>query len=255
MSSSPILPASPLFSVGADNFIRLLNPGSRPAGTSLFPAAQAWRGKSLRFSGNEKLGDWFLRIIGPKETAQSTIQDCEVDDGLALFGEISWNANGIYFIGLQAFVIEEGTLFEFYDDPGNQALRPFYYRLDLDLSKIGEIFKEPLPHLHCVPNGAPRIHFHTHPDQFLPISFVEFLYLNHFHDKWKSWAKLEALNADESLPFDHIVAAYKASNSTLLLSALNTEITKLKATLSQVKKSHIPTHKPIKSGVQLLNYY
>ena len=102
---------------------------------------------------------------------RSRIQQCAIRDDFAFFGRVVWNTDGIHFCGLQGLVTMECSLADFYlsDSVAAQHLTANYYRLDLDLTAPGPIFKEALPHVHCVPDETPRFPF-VCSDEYLPVS-------------------------------------------------------------------------------------
>src|ERR1043166_2576644 len=161
---------SALFSDGANNFISALDPGERPEGKLSFPPGHGWRDGLSDVNKNENVHDWFRRVVGSEDKADSRISECAVREDLALLGTIIWARNGVQFCGFQALITTGGNLRDYYLTQSPQDIHPTYYRLDLDMSIPGPLFKEPLPHIHCVPHGEPRFQFVFTPEDYLPVA-------------------------------------------------------------------------------------
>ncbi len=91
---------NPLFSHGANNVIAALDPGGRRAGDSIFPNNQGWDNAVFRFDKSENVQEWFRRIVGAEDQALLRIEQCAIEEELALFGRVAWNVDGIYFCNL-----------------------------------------------------------------------------------------------------------------------------------------------------------
>lgn len=243
---------NPLFSHAANTAIRNFDPDGRPSGRATFPSRHTWEQVTFRVQSNETVRDWFKQAIGPEETADSRINDCAIEDYFALFGGIAWDNDGIHFCGLQALVTTGGNLLDYYS--GNEGTRASYYRLDVDLRMPGPVFKEPMPHVHCVPDGAPRFAFVCRTDEFLPIAFIEFIYLNHFHDKWIKWARSELSKRGGSLPFESIVDAFNSGSIVPQIEQFKPHLVELKRVLSSAKRERVPNALALNASMAYLNY-
>ena len=245
--------SNPLFSEGANRVTAALDPSRREQGNLAFPFCQGWD-ESLRVGDSETLQRWFRRIIGGVENADSRIGQCAVNDDLAFFGRVRWNSEGIDFCTLQALVTMGGSLVDFYLDESGSNPRAAYYRLDLDLSAPGPLFKEALPHVHCVPDGSPRFAF-VCSDEYLPITFLEFIYLNHFHDDWLTWARSEVSRRDDELPLERIVESFNSGSISGQLAGLRPYLTTLKRFLLSAKRGRIANPPRPHAYVSDLNYH
>lgn len=252
MSSGNIFTFNPLFSEGANNAIRALDSFGREQGEAAFPYKQDWSG-SLRVGTDETVHDWFCRLIGLEDTADSRIQQCAIRDDFAFFGRVVWNSDGIHICALQALVTTGGSLTDFYLSGAAPNLTANYYRLDLDLTVLGPIFKEALPHIHCVPDGAPRFPF-VCSDEYLPVSFLEFIYLNHFHDAWVKWARSEVSKRGGELPFDSIVAGFNSGSIIARIDDFRVPLADLKKVLFAAKRDRVPNAPKPNACIADLNY-
>lgn len=246
---------NPLFSEGANNAIQALLPRNIKAGDVAFPPRQEWN-ESLRVGGTESLHDWFRRIIGPPDSSDVRIEQCAIRDDLAFFGRVIWDSKGISYCGLQALVTPGSSLLDFYlAEPDTiQSFKANYYRLDLALKEPGPIFKEAMPHIHCVPDGPPRFPF-VYSDEYLPVSFLEFIYLNHFHEDWVKWAGLEVSKRGGIIPFEGIVAGYKSGSIVAQINEFRPFLSQLKKLLFDAKRARVPNAPKVNPCMHYLNYH
>ncbi len=256
MSSRELSATRPLFTVAANNAIQCLSDGGKK-GDCRFPRYQGWdetlpRVKTLKGEDEDKtLLNWFKRVIGGGRDRKKRLNECALENRFAFFGKIVWTKEGVTFCGLQALVTE-GTLEEFLEESSNEAT---YYRLDFDPTKPGPLFKECQPHIHSTFEGPPRFPFWPRPNEFLPTAFIEFIYLNHFHDLWLSWAEREAEFGNKMLPFVSIVEAYKSTDQLMLrLDEFKSHIAELKGILHAAKRKHVPNAPLVSDGITLINY-
>ena len=253
MPSRDVL-TSQLFSNGANNAIEALSPRGRPSGNSSFPNRTGWANVDLRVGPSETVCEWFQRIIGSPEAPESRISDCAINDRFAFYRYMRWNSEGISSCSLQALVTTNGDLLDFYiNDPKSEA-SAYYYRLDLALNAPGPLFKEPTPHLHFVPDGSPRFSFFCPQGEFLPTAFVEFVYLNHFHDDWLKWAEFESTSRDPNLPFERITTAFESAAILGSIAEFRPHLASLKNVLFAAKRSRIPNAPQINEAINDLNY-
>ena len=113
------------------------------------------------------------------------------------------------------------TVEDFYLDP---SIPYHYFRLEYDLGSLGNMFNHPHPHIHTVPDGAPRFSGPCVESGNIVVDFFDFLYRNYYHDKWLSWAR-SAYEAHgeilqglfDSSNFDSIAALFSKSNHELLM--------------------------------------
>jgi len=241
-----------LFSDGADSAIATLDPGGRPEGQAVFPPRCDWVPVDLRVSDGESLGDWFRRVVGPESTADERIGRCGIESTMALFARVSWTQDGITCCRMQALITYGGDLTDFYQ--GDGQTKGTYYRLDLDPTAPGHLFSEPLPHVHCCPNGPPRFPFLCPDGEYLPVAFLEFLYLNHHHDTWLKWARRVCSLRGRSLSFASIAERYALGAGAPHRSELAEDVARLRGLLQQAKRHRLAKAPPIDGDVLRLNY-
>lgn len=242
----------PLFSQAASNAIRVLDPWRRPTGSAHFPEVRTWRDYALRVGDNEPLHAWFRRVVGAEEQASARIEQCAIEENMAFFARVCWDNHGIRFCCLQALVTTNGDLLDYYLD--NKATQACYYRLDLDITQPGPLFAEPLPHCHCVPNGPPRFPFASVAGEYLPIAFLEFLYLNHFHDRWLQWVKAECALHGGDLEITDIAEAFREGRISTCPDVFGADLRKLRALLHKAKRQYMPNAPKLHPCILTLNY-
>lgn len=234
------MPASSLFdSPGAECVVGALTPNDAPDGTRKFPWSDILSA-DLRVGDAEPIHDWFRRIIGTAEP-ERRIGQCAVEPNLAVVGYLSWTENVLRECRMQALLTTECELDHFYRHGGPTI----YYRLDLDLAKPGPLFAEPVPHIHTNARGAPRFPFRGPTGEFLPISFLEFLYRNHFHEKWLLWAAEESVTDVTSDQFDALVESFKSGTIERRLNELALPLSALREVLSLRKRERLPNPKEL----------
>lgn len=180
-------------------------------------------------------------MIGTAEGVETQIGECAIREEFAFFGRVAWNGDGIHCCSLQALVTEGCNLLDLYLASPEEAreMTAKYYRLDLDLKAPGPLFKEASPHIHAFPDGAPRFPFAC-SDEYIPISFFEFIYLNHFHDEWLAWARSVALNHDAEFPFDAIAEGFDSGGIVARIAEFRDYLSRLKRLLSNAKRGRVP---------------
>jgi len=253
MSSKSRLRSNPLFSDRADRALEDLCPYKDTDGNRAFPRRQNWDDNSLRIRKNVDLHSWFQNIIGDGDAGALRIEQCSIEDNFAFFGRIKWDKDGIYFCRLQGLIVEGCDLTEYYNSDPKDRILVSYYRLDFDIKTPGNLFKESLPHIHSVTDGSPRFPFMCTVDEYLPISFLEFIYLNHFHDEWLKWAK-EVSKSNPGIEFKNIVDGFAEGWITIRLDNYRSQISQLKQMLSLAKKNRIYPIPPFHTNIMDLNY-
>ena len=247
--------SNPLFSRGASQAISTLSGAVKCKGKAHFPS---WLGDScdVRIKNDQSVASWFRTIAGETDDPKSRILRDAINDHFALVGVLAWDKGSLKFCRLHAVVVENGTLLDLYDDDPKETITARYYRLDYDVRKPGPLFCEPLPHIHCIPEGAPRFPLPGSSQESLPIRFIEFIYINHFHDEWLKWARAEVeKHCDEDFPFESIVEGYASGSIAVRLAELQTHIEILKSTLSRAKAQFHQNSPPIPEEIRGLNYF
>jgi hypothetical protein len=202
-----------------------------------------WDAQKGRFGpgGGESVQQWLSRCA--QEQLNGDIARWQIEENLGVFAAIERSGRIMTWANLQAVVVNGATLEEFVRARRGAAI---YLRVDYDLKNLGEMFREPLPHIHVVPHGEPRIAFPIGRDGNLLADFFEFLYLNYFHRKWLVWARevwslarhSHGLDA-EADPFEPIAAAFPG-NQVKFLRQRRTEIQWIKDALRARKDTASP---------------
>lgn len=107
--------------------------------------------------------------------------------------------------------------------------------------------------MHCVPDGEPRFPF-VCSDEYLPVSFLEFIYLNHFHDDWVKWARSEVSKRGGELPFKGIVESFNSGSIAKRINDFRPHLASLKALLFAAKRERVPNAPKPNSCVMDPNY-
>lgn len=203
----------------------------------------------LRCSDNEALQQWFRRVVGDNDVAQR-IGDCSINPNFCFFGELSWKDQQIHNCRFQALVTLGSSLEEYHSSASEPT---FYYRLDTDLTALGRLFSHPHPHLHTIPGDAPRFPFACRNNEFILISFLEFVFLNHFYDSWLKWAEKCASSHISEDAFEEIVFGFERPNGSQFVQSHQAEIEKLKTALREAKQAKVPAL-PISQLCDTLTY-
>lgn len=191
-------------------------------GITKFPFSPEWIGAN-HTCNNESPRNFFVRLVNDATPSGSVnkaiaIQNCELVDGVAVFGHLEWKGERLLKCSIQAVVAPESDLETFYLKDSIQGI---YYRFDYSVSERGRLFDHPFPHIHCVPDGGPRFPFRIHSNVFPPLQFLEFVMINHGYEKWSRWIISEyAKRYPEEIPDDYptpeqILEAYKVESDWL----------------------------------------
>lgn len=239
-----------IISPAADTALWHLRSNGRPSGSAHFPKDYSSKKDIFRHSKSTDTHTWFTNIARHIPDIESTY----LNNQLAFFGSIEWSENIITKCSLQAIITKDTTLKEYINktETGIQ-----YYRLDYDTQNTGRLFKEPIPHIHTAPNGEPRFNINKNEDTFIPTSFLEIIYLNHFYEQeWALWAERAIDNENcnnkfpkyilkDDLPYDLYL---KKSNE------LNPELEKLKNILYKIKNQHADHEPKLCKNLKNFNY-
>lgn len=204
----------------------------------------------LRISESESVQQWFRRVIGNDDIEQR-IEQCAVADDCAFFGEISWANDAIHYCRFQVLITVGMTLSQFYSQASESL---FYYRLETDLSALGQLFSHPQPHLHTLPKDAPRFPFIARNNEFILISFLEFIFLNHFYNSWLKWAENKGTTRISREAFEDIVFSFEGSKTRHIVQDLGSEIAELKSALREAKEAEVPNPLTMLPTCQVLTY-
>jgi hypothetical protein len=262
MPSLTSIPDNPLFSSpGVVNVIGTLKSHRRPSGSAHFPWVDGWTGDNIRVKVIDEnttdmqavLQGWFMKLIGPAATARQRIDECGIDDNVACFAAVAWNNNILEFCRMQVLVTKGGNLMDFYR-ASNSDVTANYYRLELDPYQPGPMFTEPQPHVHTVPSGSPRFAFFSQVDEFLPLSFLEFIYLNHQAEKWRIWARNECNFRNPMINFDGVLQAFNDGRLWRDRAAFLPELTAIKCILGSVKRNEVRDSPKLSQELPLFNY-
>ncbi|WP_437671982.1 hypothetical protein [Sorangium sp. So ce131] len=169
---------SAYFSAGVENVCTVLK--AKGENRSSFP--RSWQLEHGRIGATESVHKWFVRCVN--DHLGGDLGHCQVADRLAVFVVVHWRNDVIAYLNFQALVTVGGTLEDYYLDSSTEAQ---YLRLDYDMSALGAMFREPLPHVHIRPDGEPRFPMMSTPNVI--IDFFDFIYRNYFHSEWIEWAE------------------------------------------------------------------
>jgi len=182
-----------------------LHPNQSPTGRIQFPKDDDkeifwreafWEGsKKIRLSKQQSVHEWFRNVAGT-DNPELRIGQFSLEENLAFLAAVKWEKCQIIGCCLQALYTEKVDLIEFAKQPGASYQ---YYRLDFAPRKPGKLFLESVPHLHVTPHGPPRIPFPLEHGTFLPATFLEFIYMNHFPDIWLDWARIASVEVDTEI--------------------------------------------------------
>ncbi len=243
-------------SSGANNLISSMNIGNRPDGTHYVPLVCGKKIKEGMRIGDEALREWFLRCV-----SSGSYSDFCIEDNIAVLGIKKWDKSGLKYLNLQALVTLRGTIADMCRSGENNNEwndKCHYYRLEYDPSKPGPIFKEPLPHVHVYPGGAPRFQFSGCDPKTLFVDFIEFLYLNYAHSKWVGWARRIWKQGTDFSPcedsFDAVVAAYDGGRSSELMGRYKGSVIDLKMVLKKEKHRLSAGHAMLSDTADTLSY-
>lgn len=263
-----------LFSQGAANVISALAPTGRPSGSAHFPWVTGWTDENARvkvthterFNLNEILRGWFRDLIGNSNNPEVRIEQCQIESrienristepvaGMACVAAVAWNAGVLDFCRMQVLVTHRGDLLDFYLGQ-NPEVTAQYYRLELDARQPGPLFTHPQPHVHSVPDGPPMFAFNSPSDEYLPISFLEFIYLNHFAVEWRSWAEAVCRRNKPDLPFANLVEHYNKGEILGVLPKFESHIAELKLILGAEKRMAVNDAPKLSPTLSTLNYW
>jgi hypothetical protein len=187
--------------------------------------------KDHRISEGEGAHGWFKRLIdGPLE---GRVERCAVEQNMAVVAHLEYAGEKITYANIQVLVAE-ADLESFYCD---DAIRSWYFRLDYDLRCLGPLFKEPLPHIHCLPEGEPRFHCPA-PTGNAVVDFFDFIYRNFHPEKWRDWAHrayaASLLQGEKDL-FEPIKAAFATNEHEALMTKYSDGLIALKRVCRNLK--------------------
>lgn len=206
---------------------------------------------SLRGRDGETPYNYLKRIIRHPQYGEE-IYDFKVSENFLVFIEMKSNNNIINYCNIQAFLTEDIELMDIMlkdEYELKDSKKVFYYRMDYDINNLGPIFKESSPHIHITPSGNPRINIQDIKDDIV-VNFFDFIYRNHFYDKWINWVK--KIIPDE-LGFDILQGMYNKNQfAEIIKDERIKQIDKIKETILMNKQSYYNWKTEQKS--EMLNY-
>ncbi len=198
------------------------------------------------FKTNEDLASTLWRFLNNYNYRECLIEnDIENSiNSMLATAKIHWkDKEFIDYIKVEVFILLKNTLEDFYFDYEENKSIDFpiiYYCLEMDYNCLGPLFKEPIPHIHTKPSKEPRFPLMIEKNINPLVQFFEFIYLNHFYDKWRKWAKRIYEMKIEDNNFKKLVGAYNRSGTKSLNLLYNGELHKpllnFKRVLSEVKQ-------------------
>ena len=229
MNSNNSLPLPVFGSDGAANFVAALKVNGKKEEAN-FPRfwdrgnVRAKETRDAEGDPNRILRQWFRKLIGTGSDWKKRIDACTIEENIACVASIDWKGNELTFCRMQVIVTNGGNLRDLYLEATKEAsegtestdtskakthkVSAVYYRLELDADQPGSLFMEPQPHVHTVPEGSPRFSFLPPDTEFLPLAFLEFIYLNHNLKKWHAWAKRVCELRKPDLDFEALLQIY-----------------------------------------------
>jgi hypothetical protein len=137
---------------------------------------------SVRRKTDEPAHTWLQRCV----EAFGGVEHMVLEENLVVFLVVHLRDRKIEYANLQALWAEV-TIARFVQSAGTALHR--YLRLDHDLTALGPLFKEPMPHIHVEAEGEPRFPVPA-PACDVVGWFLDFVYRNFFYDHWIIWAEL-----------------------------------------------------------------
>lgn len=220
-----------------EQVVHAINPGARPSGEARFPPNLPSRGARRR--SGESARHWLHGCI---ELLGGGVDAVAIEDTLALFVELHWAERAISYANIQALWTSV-PLREFVDaceSPSHQYLRLDYHPDEA----LGQLLKEPHPHLHVDADGEPRFPVPLSASKDVVGWFVDFVYRNFFYEDWIAWAKeawdhqCRETNRENRWP--RLVQAFNQSKLQVILAddQLRKDLDDLKQCLAE-KRSRI----------------
>lgn len=154
--------------------------GTSRTGRIAFPPQLAHA--NIRRKADEPSHTWLRRCAD----AFGGIEHVVLEDNLAMLIVMRLDGARITYANLQA-LWAEAPLAMFMNGTGTEMHR--YLRLDYDLSALGPLLKEPMPHVHVEADGEPRFPVPA-PDCDILGWFLDFIYRNFFYEDWILWAEV-----------------------------------------------------------------
>jgi len=222
------------FGSGSNNFLAALNCWGRNSGNAYFPVRHDKT--DVRHSNSEETSEWFRRIV---DTQFKGVPDrCKIDTQIAAICRVSWKDKIIDDLSLQILITTGGDVDDLYL---GEDLENYYFRLDIDSSISGEIFREPYPHIHFRGKGEPRYPVDGLCDGNPIISFIDFIYRNYKFEVWLQWARLvwnrNAYEAGSDKDyFNNVVEAFKTNQMALIEGPYKNTVYRLKAYLAEERQ-------------------
>lgn len=179
------------YSPGLDRVLSSLRPFG-PEGERRFPEAKISRSSS-RIAGTEEPIDWLRRIV--EEYFSGDVKPLLVEENLVLLARVAWRSNEVLtFASIQVLVSVNCSMESRLEVGASGEID--YFRFDFHPEEPGEFAREPHPHVHIRPKGAPRVSVHAPPLDGGVSTFLEWIYLNYHYEKWIRWAE-ERWNASQ----------------------------------------------------------
>jgi hypothetical protein len=195
----PMFNKPPFNSHGVADFLRVTKPNKNSTGSHKYPKGP-WKNVNTRCEEKD-LHVWFTKMVDEAATGfdspDAAIGNCELMPGLAIFAKFSWEQNILSSCSIQALIAPGNTLTEYYLDSNSSEAH--YNRLDYSIEERGSIFNHPFPHIHSQPDGPPRFPFPISSESFPPLDFIEFIFLNYYHEEWQKW--IETIHDSQTSSF------------------------------------------------------
>jgi hypothetical protein len=198
---------------------------------------------------------FFSRILKGLRSPEETF----LHDRILVIGHVVWGTDHLRRLSLQSLCLVNGSFEDWMhglDDLSDDDFH--YFRLDIHPDALGQLFSEPIPHVHSLPHGAPRFSFQSTLTQTLIPDFIGFLFRNYAYEDWERWVgvvwKEGHLYSKDEDPYERILEAFRDSQFLLLSETYKKEMTELKECLSSALLDASTQFLPLPEEYKLLSY-
>lgn len=162
-----------------------------------------------------------------------TIIDFLIDDNCLMLFDIVEEDDIMIKANIQVFILENCEFINFcsqedYDDLKlKNKFKVYYYRLDYHPDSVGQIFAEPLPHIHTNVKHGFRFNMSYEKDDFI-FTFLESIFINHYYEKWKLWINRFVTSDYVVDDYNKISEMYKQSKCIDIVETYSMILNKIK---------------------------
>lgn len=210
-------------------------------GSGSFPSG--WSRVKASVDTDGSLAPWFRGVVdarlgGRPEAIRIEARSEGGGSDLGVLALAKRDGGVLSFACIEAIVVVGGDLESLYC---GEKVDARYHRLDYHPDKLGELFCEPLPHMHLRPDGPPRVAVGTGPNPV--VDFFDLLYRNYFPGKWL--ARTREIWRDACLTHGYentlpvLERAFRTEQSKLLVSRYARDLDRLRAALRTERGRHL----------------